>query len=115
MAKSRFEGLSQTAMVAINNACAERYEGVKKVSRFRSKDDAMATLRTVLADTGEKIIRLLKPDYVKRGKAAPRFTLYRDGMTASEYVDACLAQDHPRGEAMRDLRYDANLGLISLV
>jgi len=115
MAKKNLSDLSLQQLAAVNNACADRYEDIKKVSKFRSKDDALATVRTVLAETGERVIFLLKPDYVKRGKAAPRFVLYRDGMIASEYVDACVDIDHPRGEAMRDLRYDANLGLIALV
>jgi len=113
--KKGLKDLSLAQLAKLNNAIAAKYEGVKKVSRFRSKDDGMATVRTVLAETGERVIFVLQPEYVKRGKAAPRFTKYYDGMIASDYVDVNVAEGHPRGDCVRDLRYDANLGLIALV
>lgn len=116
MKAKSFDGLSLIDLAAINNAIAKKHpDDVKSVSRFRSKDDALATLRTVTQTTGERVVRFLRPDYVKRGKAAPRFAMYKDGMLASDYVDKCVKAGHPRGEAVRDLRYDHNLGLIRLV
>jgi hypothetical protein len=114
--KKSLHDLSGAQLVAINNAIAKRYEDVKKVSRFLSKDAGVEAVRSLLGATGEQVIFVLQPDYVKRGASANRsFTFYKDGMISSEYVELCVEAGFTATIAKRDLRYDNNKGLICLV
>jgi len=109
------DGLTLKDLARIYNAIAQRYEDVKKVSRFSDRKSAVAKIMALLKETGDKVIRLLEPEYVKRGAAAARFPFYKDGMLASEYVELCKKDGHTVGHAKRDLRYDNVRGLIKLV
>lgn len=114
--KRSLSNLSGTQLAAINNAIAARYEDVKKVTKFLSKEAGVEAIRSLLGATGEQVILVLQPDYVKRGKSAERsFTFYRDGMISSEYVELCEKAGFSATIARRDLRYDNDKGLICLV
>ena len=54
-----------------------------------------------------KLITRISKDVKKRGSAAERFLMYREGMTAGEYIDL--------GGRRADLVYDAAHGFITLV
>ena len=110
--KTKFEDLD---LVAINNRLAKRHpDQVEKVEKFKSEDDAKAVVNTAIQQTGERLIRILKPDYVKRGEAAKRWGRYKDGMLVSEYIDVAVAQGDTRGGAVRDIRYNDKHGLIKV-
>jgi hypothetical protein len=49
---------------------------------------------------------------VKRGKAATRFALFRDGMTVGEYIAACVDKGDKTSVATADLLYDTDKGFI---
>lgn len=48
----------------------------------------------------------------KRGKAATRFALYRDGMSVKEYIEGCVAKGDKPGVATADLKFDAERNFI---
>jgi hypothetical protein len=56
------------------------------------------------------MIRLLIGENPKRGKSRDRFSLYRDGMTVAEYLDAVNAQlgQAEARKCMGDLRWDSD-------
>ncbi len=105
---------SDLDMVKINNAIAKQHQEVGKVEKFKSDDEARAIVTTALQTTGEQLIRILKPDYIKRGASAKRWACCRDGMLVSEYVDAVVAAGGTRGDAIRDIRYNEKHGLIKV-
>lgn len=111
---SKLESLSLNDLTTIHNNIAARYEGYEPIKRFSDKKTAISRITAMTKKHRDPVIFVLKPDYAKRGKAKERFPLYRDGMLRSEYVEACVQAKHDRGEAMRDVRYDAHLGLIEL-
>jgi len=115
MNATAFEGLSIKDLVGIQNKIADSYEDIEKLKSFTDRTTAAKRIGKLLEDTGERVIRLLKPEYVKRGKAADRFPHYKDGMLASEYVSLCEEDGVDPTEAKRDIRYDNQLGLIRLV
>ena len=84
------------------------------MKRFPNDDEARATVNTALQTAGQRLIRILQPDYVKRGKAADRWARYRDGMLVDDYIDASIAAGDTRGDAVRDLRYNVQHGLIKI-
>jgi hypothetical protein len=59
-----------------------------------------------------KIIRTDKNP--KRGKAADRFTLYKDGMSAAEYIELSHSKGNPKAMAREDIRWDLASGFIEL-
>lgn len=88
---------------------------VKKPKRFASRTDAEKRLTKVLQDSGEGIIRVLKPDYVKRGVAADRWDILDDLQIVSQYITLCEDNGHRRSDAVRDLRYNQEHGLITVI
>lgn len=48
----------------------------------------------------------------KRGKAATRFALYKDGMTVKDYIAACVAKGDKPGVATADLKFDSERNFI---
>jgi hypothetical protein len=110
--KTKFGDLD---LAAINNRLAKRHpDQVETVEKFKSEDDAKAIVNTALQQTGERLIRILKPDYIKRGNAAKCWGRYKDGMLVSEFIDISIAQGDTRGGALRDLRYNDKHGLIKI-
>jgi hypothetical protein len=101
-------------LVKLNNAIAKRHKEVEKVESFRNEDDAKAIITTALQTTGERFIRILKPDYVKRGKAAERWARYKDGMLAEDYIEKAIAEGDTRAGAVRDIRYNEAHDLIKV-
>jgi hypothetical protein len=101
-------------LVKLNNAIAKRHKDVERVESFKNDDEARAIVNTALQTTGERLIRVLKPDYVKRGEAAKRWARYKDGMLVSEYIDAAIAGGDTHGGAVRDIRYNDKKGLIKV-
>lgn len=53
-----------------------------------------------------KIHILVKDKNPKRGKAADRFNLYRNGMSVSQYIEECKKLGTARGAALQDVRWD---------
>jgi len=67
-------------------------------------------------DLGAKIVVLAANNPKKRG-AAPRFALYRSGMTVQEYIDAQIKSNLKgtgKALALADIRWDATAGFISV-
>lgn len=61
------------------------------------------------------VISLKAEGNPKRGKSAERFSLYRDGMTIGEYLDASSrATGSKRGKWASDLRWDTERGYIEV-
>ena len=79
----------------------DRTAAVKQVSR-------------AMVVTGERLIRVLQPDYLRRGMAAKRLARYRDGMLVSELIEAFEAEKDTRGAALRDIRYNVKAGVIKV-
>jgi hypothetical protein len=104
-------------LVALHNRICKRHkgeEGIEPVDKFSNDDDAKACITTLLQQTGEKIIRILLPDYVKRGMAAKRLARYKDGMLVSELIDAFEKDGDTRGAAVRDVRYNDKKGIVKI-
>jgi hypothetical protein len=62
------------------------------------------------------VITLHRGENPKRGAAATRYALYRDGMTVGDYVKA-VTEANPknnRGLAIADLAWDTNHGFITV-
>jgi hypothetical protein len=50
----------------------------------------------------------------KRGKAASRFNLYKDGMTVEQYIEASHKAGNAKALAQSDIRWDVASGFISI-
>lgn len=108
------KGLSARRLVEIYNRVAEA-NGYKKISRMAYRVQAEEKVLQALKDAGDQIVRLLKPDYVKRGAPGTRFPYYQDGMLASEYVIECHKNGHRAASARHDLQEDSKKKVIRLV
>jgi len=87
----------------------------EKVKKFSNRATANKKIKAALKETKDGIIRLLDPDYEKRGKAKDRWDILDDCLTVKRYLDLCEGIGHSRGEALRDLRYNEKHELIKVV
>lgn len=78
--------------------------------RFADKPDAQEAQEKAkrAGVTATDVIKLLESDAPKRGSAARRFALYRDGMTVQDYIDAV----GDKRLALRDIAWDRKQGYI---
>lgn len=107
--------LTLAQLAKLHNTLVRNHElDEKQVKRFSDKSKAMKKIRAMLRDTGDAVIKVLEPEYEKRGRASDRWGILESGMTRSEYILACVKIGHDRGEATRDLRYNVENGLIAL-
>lgn len=123
------ESLSLSALVARFNECApaekqvkkfrDKATAIKRVSEVcgkkatPSKAEKPATKRTMAQFHAERVaekrslkITVLVEGNPKRGTAAQRFSLYKNGMTVGKYIE--------RGGQLRDVTWDAKQGWISV-
>lgn len=110
--KGTLKDIGLAALAKTHNKLVEKEDRVKK---FRDRATASRKIRKALDAAKDQVVRLVEPDYNKRGDAVDRFKLYSDGMLASEYVTKCENAGHSTEDAKRDLRYDARRELIALV
>lgn len=76
--------------------------GRKMAANSLYEDKVVIRLNPEIADKETGAVRI-NP---KRGKAATRFALYRDGMTVGEYIHACVDKGDKPGVATADLKFD---------
>lgn len=105
-----------SGLLKIHNRIARDHDlDVKRPKRFSNRTQADKKLAEVLKLSGDGIIRLLQPEYVKRGLAAERWDMLHDLQSVAEYLSRCEENGHRRSDALRDLRYNQEHGLIKVV
>lgn len=107
---TKYESLN---LVRLNNKLAAMHpDQVKPVKSFKSRDEARAVVSTAMQITGERLIRVLKPEVVRRGLAGERLARYSDGMFTGELTRAFEeAHDNPAAVA-GDIRYNEKARII---
>src|SRR5688572_20764989 len=75
-------------------------------------DLSQATVAKIIGDGKAQITSILPNP--KRGKAAARYALYRNGMTIESYIASCTKLNVPTRTARADIAWDLQHGFIKL-